>query len=358
MKLRLLSLITAIALVFSLSACVILPGGQDNQETKPEGTTAPQANPSKPALSVALDLTEEWNKVAASGSLVQGCIVVRKDFLNENPDAVEHFLAEYKASIEYLNANVDAAAQMIVDNGIFTSAPVAKKAIPNCNVCFLDGAEMKSAMNTYLNALKGINVAAIGGALPADDFYYTRAASVGTATAGKAINVYTLNGTTGFGMAKLMNDAKAGNTTEEYNFSVQSDASVVTTALINGSADIAALPTNAASNVYNKTNGGVCVLAVNTLGCLYLLTSDEESVTSFADLRGKTVYVPAQNPTFIFKYLCEANGLTVGSDVIIDSTTYAQPAALKDAVAAGLVDVAVLPEPMVTIAINTANTNK
>ncbi len=168
------------------------------------------------------------------------------------------------------------------------------------------------------------------------------------------INVYTLNGTTGFGMAKLMNDAKAGTTTEKYHFSVQSDASNVTAALLNGTADIAALPTNAAANIYNKSEGGVVVLAVNTLGCLYLLTNQNATVTSFEDLRGKTVYVPAQNPTFIFTYLCQQNGLEVGKDITINSSTYAQPAALKDAVASGLVDIAVLPEPMVTIAINTA----
>ncbi len=171
------------------------------------------------------------------------------------------------------------------------------------------------------------------------------------------INVYTLNGTTGFGMAKLMNDAKAGTTVEKYNFSVQSDASMVTAALLNGTADIAALPTNAAANIYNKSEGGVVVLAVNTLGCLYLLTNQNATVNSFEDLRGKTVYVPAQNPTFIFTYLCKQNGLEVGKDVIINSSTYAQPAALKDAVAAGLVDIAVLPEPMVTIAINTAKSS-
>ena len=168
------------------------------------------------------------------------------------------------------------------------------------------------------------------------------------------INVYTLNGTTGFGMAKLMNDAKAGTTTEKYDFTVKTDASDVLAAVLNGSADIAALPTNAAANLYNKSNGGVVVLAVNTLGCLYLLTNQNATVTSFEDLRGKTVYAPAQNPTFIFTYLCKQNGLEIGKDITIDSTTYAQPAALKDAVAAGLVDIAVLPEPMVTIATNAA----
>ena len=161
------------------------------------------------------------------------------------------------------------------------------------------------------------------------------------------IRIYTLNGTTGFGMAKLMNDNTDG---AKYEITVKTDASDVTAALISGDVDIAALPTNAAANVYNKTSGGVKILAVNTLGCLYLLTKDGVTVSSFADLRGKTVYVPAQNPTFIFTDLCKKNGLTPGTDITIDSTSYAQPANLRDAVASGAVEIAVLPEPMVTVA--------
>ncbi|MBR2927224.1 MAG: ABC transporter substrate-binding protein [Clostridia bacterium] len=171
-----------------------------------------------------------------------------------------------------------------------------------------------------------------------------------------AINVYSLNGTTGFGMAKMMDDAKAQEHSQ-YTFFVESDVSLVTAALINGDADIAALPTNAAANLYQKTQGGIKVLAINTLGCLYLLTTDGSTVSSFEDLRGKTVYAPAQNPTFILKYLCQANGLTVGKDVIIDSTSYAQPANLRDAVANGSVALAVLPEPMVTMATASAKQN-
>ncbi|MBR4077365.1 MAG: ABC transporter substrate-binding protein, partial [Oscillospiraceae bacterium] len=163
------------------------------------------------------------------------------------------------------------------------------------------------------------------------------------------INVMVLNGTTGFGMAKLITDANNGTTDLNYNFSVETDASNVTAALINGSVDIAALPTNAASVVYNKTQGAVQVLALNTLGVLYLVTDDSVSVDSMDDLRGLTVYAPAQNPSFILSYLLESNGLTVGEDVVIDNT-YAQPADLRTAVAAGEVSVAVLPEPMLTIA--------
>ena len=163
------------------------------------------------------------------------------------------------------------------------------------------------------------------------------------------INIMVLNGTTGFGMAKLISDTNAGTAALNYNFSIESDASNITAALINGSADIAALPTNAASVLYNKTQGEVQLLALNTLGVLYVVTDDSESITSFADLKGKTVYAPAQNPTFIFSYLCEQNGLKVGEDIIIDNS-YAQPADLRTAVAAGEVSIAVLPEPMLTIA--------
>lgn len=189
-------------------------------------------------------------------------------------------------------------------------------------------------------------------------------ASDSTQSAPVSINVYTLNGTTGFGMAKLMEDSSNGQfSSEKYNFTVESDASKVLAALTSGTADIAALPTNAASTVFNRTKGGVKVIAINTLGCLFLLNTGSATVTSIADLGGKTIYAPAQNPTFILTYLCCENGLTVvdhpnpaTNEVYIDSTSYALPANLRDAVASGSVELAVLPEPMVTIAINKAKT--
>lgn len=167
------------------------------------------------------------------------------------------------------------------------------------------------------------------------------------------IRVATLNGTTGFGMAPLMKNHANGSTTNKYEFQVQTSPDVVTAALINGTIDIAALPTNAAANVYTKTGGEVQVIAINTLGVLYLVTNGIE-VTSMASLEGKTVYCPTQNPTFITKYIVEKNGLS--GKVTIDSTTYSTPDALRAAVVAGQVEYAILPEPMVTIATK-ANTN-
>jgi len=160
------------------------------------------------------------------------------------------------------------------------------------------------------------------------------------------VNVMVLNGTTGFGMANLMDAAARGEAAQDYSFSVETDTSNIVAALVNGSADIAALPTNAAAAVYNKTQGGVQVLALNTLGVLYLVTDGSVEVQSVADLAGMTVYAPAQNPTFIFQNILTANGLT---DVTVDDT-YAQPADLNAAVASGQVSIAVLPEPMVTVA--------
>ena len=161
-----------------------------------------------------------------------------------------------------------------------------------------------------------------------------------------SVNVMVLNGTTGFGMANLMDTAAKGEAAQEYNFTVETDASNIVAALVNGSADIAALPTNAAAAVYNKTQGGVQVLALNTLGVLYLVTDGSVAVESVADLAGQTVYAPAQNPSFIFQHIVDANGV---ENVTIDNT-YAQPADLNTAVASGEVSIAVLPEPMVTVA--------
>ena len=164
--------------------------------------------------------------------------------------------------------------------------------------------------------------------------------------AAEPVDVMVLNGTTGFGMANLMDAAANGAAAQEYTFSVETDASNIVAALVNGSVDIAALPTNAAAAVYNKTQGGVQVLALNTLGVLYLVTDGSVEISSMADLAGQTVYAPAQNPSFIFQHIVQANGLT---DVTIDNT-YAQPADLNAAVASGQVSIAVLPEPMVTVA--------
>lgn len=163
------------------------------------------------------------------------------------------------------------------------------------------------------------------------------------------VRVMVLSGSTGFGMAPLMDKAAKGEAALSYSFSVENDASVITPALLNGSCDIAALPTNAARVLYAKKPDSIQILCANTLGVLYVMTGEGVTVSSLADLKGKTVYCPAQNPSVIFGAICKESGLEPGTDVFID-TSYAQPAELRTALVTGKVDVAVLPEPMVTIA--------
>ena len=161
------------------------------------------------------------------------------------------------------------------------------------------------------------------------------------------IRVSVLNGTTGFGIAKLMSDHKNGNAALNYSFAVETDAANINAGLIKGEIDIAALPTNAASNLYNKTNGEITVLALNTLGVLYVVENGS-TVKSLADLEGKTVYCPAQNPAFIFEAICRASGVNVTID-----TTYAQPAALMSVMAESQEGMlAVLPQPVLTVAMS------
>lgn len=128
-------------------------------------------------IRIALDLTEEWEKAQADAAeksaLVTGVVIVRNEFLEENPDAVKAFLDEYKASTAYVNANVEEAASLIEKQDIVPAA-VAQKALPYCNITFVEGAEMKTQLDGYLNTLLEQNAKSIGGKLPDDSFYYSR----------------------------------------------------------------------------------------------------------------------------------------------------------------------------------------
>ncbi len=124
-------------------------------------------------LKVALSFNDEWNALGNGSSLVTGVIVARKAFVEENPAQVAAFLDEFKASTEYINTNVEEGA-VLVENLIGVKAGVAKKAIPNCNIKFFEGEEMKAVVSGYLQTLFDQNPKAVGGKMPADDFYYAR----------------------------------------------------------------------------------------------------------------------------------------------------------------------------------------
>ena len=137
---------------------------------EPHVTTALNQNAD---LRVALDLTDEWKKAAGDDStLLQGCIVVNKKFAEENKDAVDNFLNEYKKSIEYVNANVDEASQLIEKFEIVPNAALAKKALPNCNITYVDGDLMKQYVNAVYEVFYAANPSSIGGKMPDDGFFY------------------------------------------------------------------------------------------------------------------------------------------------------------------------------------------
>lgn len=121
---------------------------------------------------VALSLTEEWNKVSDGSDLVTGVVLARREFVENNPQAVQAFLAEYAASTEYVNANPAEASVWIEELGIVAKAALAEKAIPQCNIVCITGEEMKKDISGYLAALYDQNPESVGGTLPDDAFYY------------------------------------------------------------------------------------------------------------------------------------------------------------------------------------------
>jgi len=125
------------------------------------------------ALKVVLDMNEEWTKLQADGSgMVTGVTVVRNEFLQENGAAVKRFLAEHAESAAAINADVEKGAALAVKAGIVAKEPIAKKAIPECNITCVTGAEMKAALEKYLNVLAEFKAELVGGSVPGEEFYY------------------------------------------------------------------------------------------------------------------------------------------------------------------------------------------
>ena len=139
---------------------------------QPFVTTAQAQNEN---LRVALDMTKEWESLAAeSGSdvtLLTGVVVARKEFVEQNPDLVKAFLSLYEKSVAYTEEDLEGAAALVGQYDIVPEA-VALKALPQCNITFIAGNEMKDKLSAYLQTLMDQNPKAIGGEMPGDDFYY------------------------------------------------------------------------------------------------------------------------------------------------------------------------------------------
>ena len=255
---------------------------------------------------IALNLSTEWDKISDHG-LAMGCIAVNASFAESCEASLVDFLNEYEASINYVNntENLDSSAQMIVDATILPNAVVAKSALGNLygSIVYQDGDEMKSTLKSFYDA--------IGLAQPKDSFYYS-APETASGVSEDKINVAVMNGPTGMGMAKLINDY--GLDSDKYHFELYSDPSLAISDMNSGKMDLVCLPTNSVANLSNK-GSSVKVAAINCLGSLFVVAKEGVEINSVEDLVGKTVYygVPTSTTEPIFAYILNKNSIEVKS---------------------------------------------
>jgi NitT/TauT family transport system substrate-binding protein len=158
------------------SECVAVLASQENAIAMLPQPFVATAQAKNDKIRIALDMTKEWENLQKNGNsstLLTGVVAVRNEFLKEHPEAVKQFMDEYKASVDYVNGNTDDAAKLIEKYDIVPAA-VAKKALPFCNIVFIEGDEMKEKLGGYLSVLMEQNPESVGGALPDDAFYYKR----------------------------------------------------------------------------------------------------------------------------------------------------------------------------------------
>ena len=111
---------------------------------------------------------QAWKEANGDVPLVMGCIVAKADV---DDAQIQAFLKEYQASTTFANEEVEETARIIGEADIMAEA-VVKSALPRCNITYLAGDEMKSAMETFLTALYEANPKSVGGKLPGDDMFY------------------------------------------------------------------------------------------------------------------------------------------------------------------------------------------
>lgn len=174
--------------------------------------------------------------------------------------------------------------------------------------------------------------------------------SIPACAAAEPVRVASLKGPTSMGLVKLMNDNENETALQNYEFTLCGAADEIVPLLARGEIDIAAIPCNLASILYNNTQGGIRVLAVNTLGVLYIVENGEE-IHSVADLAGKTVYSTGKGttPEFALDYILTQNGLDMEKDLTVEYKSEA--AEVLAALTADAAAIGVLPQPYVTAAL-------
>ena len=168
---------------------------------------------------------------------------------------------------------------------------------------------------------------------------------LGAAVAESAPRVAALKGPTAMGMVKMISDAP-----DAYDFTISAAIDEITPKLVKGEVDIAAVPANMASVLYNNTEGAVKVLAINTLGVLYIVENGDSGVSSIADLKGRTLYASGKgaSPEYALNYLLAQNGLDPETDVTVEYKS--EHAECLASLLANEGSLALLPQPFVTTA--------
>lgn len=165
----------------------------------------------------------------------------------------------------------------------------------------------------------------------------------------ETIRIAGLKGPTSIGLVKVMKDNADGKAANKYEFTIAGSADEITPKLNKGELDMAAIPANLASVLYNNTNGAIKVLAINTLGVLYIVEKDD-TVKSVADLKGKTIYATGKGstPEYTLRYILSKNGVDPDNDVTIEWQS--EPTAVVPLLKANDNAIAMLPQPYVTVA--------
>lgn len=127
-------------------------------------------------IRVALDMTKEWNAVSDGKDLITGCVAIRADVVKKKAEKVAAFMADYATSVQFVQENAGEAAKLIEEYSIVPKAAIAEKALPACNIVFIDGEKMKTLAESYFELLFEFDPKTVGGKLPAEDFYYLPAA--------------------------------------------------------------------------------------------------------------------------------------------------------------------------------------
>lgn len=171
----------------------------------------------------------------------------------------------------------------------------------------------------------------------------------GTETEKEMIRIAGLKGPTSIGLIKVMKDNADGNAANKYEFTIAGSADEITPKLNKGELDMAAIPANLASALYNNTDGAIKVLAINTLGVLYVVEKGD-TIKNVTDLKGKTIYATGKGstPEYTLRYILAKNGLDPDNDVTIEWQS--EPTAVVPLLKANDNAIAMLPQPYVTVA--------